>query len=443
MDAPLRCVAAALLLSIGLAACSDRSPEEVAPAPELAGPAPEPEPPPPPEVAPDAEAEIVAHGIAKVERVFVRHDPADDSRAVGVLRWGQRFEVSETREVDGATWHRMRGVGWIKGGDEVNIRTAGPAGLGFIPVAPRMDHPLPYRYTLVTADEVPVYRRPPRRGEDPERARIRNLQKGYYFTIDKFVNIYDRQMYRTTRYWFIPRDGTTPVVGPEFEGIEVDAQTELPFLWITDPTARLCDAPLTPGSDERPSCEPVERHTRVPLRGRREAGGVWYQTDDDKWIASLQVARVDRVRARPEGVRDNQKWIHVDLRNQFAALYVGDHMQFVTLISSGDDDHPTPTGTFTIESKHVTATMDDENNLSGPYFIQDVPWVLYFRGGYALHGAFWHDRFGLKTSHGCVNLSPTDARRFFEFADRPELPEGLHAVYVPPDRQGTVVHITD
>ena len=86
--------------------------------------------------------------------------------------------------------------------------------------------------------------------------------------------------------------------------------------------------------------------------------------------------------------------------------------------------------------------MDDEDNLSGSYFIQDVPWVLYFRGSYAIHGAFWHDRFGLRTSHGCVNLSPTDARRFFEFVQSPELIEGFHAMFTPPYRRGAIVWIT-
>ena len=47
--------------------------------------------------------------------------------------------------------------------------------------------------------------------------------------------------------------------------------------------------------------------------------------------------------------------------------------------------------------------------------------------GVALHGAFWHSGFGLVRSHGCVNLSPADARWLFGFLSAP-LPAGWHAV---------------
>jgi lipoprotein-anchoring transpeptidase ErfK/SrfK len=52
----------------------------------------------------------------------------------------------------------------------------------------------------------------------------------------------------------------------------------------------------------------------------------------------------------------------------------------------------------------------------GYYFLEDVPWVLYFDQSRALHGTYWHDQFGTPNSRGCVNLSITDARWFFEFA---------------------------
>jgi lipoprotein-anchoring transpeptidase ErfK/SrfK len=49
------------------------------------------------------------------------------------------------------------------------------------------------------------------------------------------------------------------------------------------------------------------------------------------------------------------------------------------------------------------------------YFLQDVPWIMYFSGDVALHGAYWHDRFGAPHSHGCVNLSPKDAQWLFNW----------------------------
>ena len=137
----------------------------------------------------------------------MRVDPADDARAVGILRTGAQFEISERRDVGGVVWQRMKQRGWLRD-SEVRTRESGPASLAFAPRPPDLSSAMPYPIARVVAsDGIPVYRRPPRRGEDPQRAFLRNLQEGYFFTVDKWVNIYDRQMYRGTRYWFIPREG--------------------------------------------------------------------------------------------------------------------------------------------------------------------------------------------------------------------------------------------
>jgi lipoprotein-anchoring transpeptidase ErfK/SrfK len=51
------------------------------------------------------------------------------------------------------------------------------------------------------------------------------------------------------------------------------------------------------------------------------------------------------------------------------------------------------------------------------YFLEDVPWILYYDGQRALHGSYWHDHYGLRGSHGCVNLTPRDARWLYDFAN--------------------------
>lgn len=388
--------------------------------------------------------ETTAHGMAKVESAYIRRLPGVSADALGILRWGARFEISQTLRERGQTWHRMKNTGWIRDEDVITRRRAPPR-LGFVPIAPALDQPLPYRYTRVTAAEgVPVYPRPPRRGEDPRPLVSRSLRQDYFFTVDKWVNIYDRQMYRTTRYWFVQREGTTPVVAPTFEGIEITDETQFPFVWITDPTAILCPAPgIQVGTEEAAArCAQAPRQRRYQLLESRNANGIFYRLEGGRWVSALHVARMDRLERIPRDVRPGERWIHVDLRNQTASLYEGDRMVFATLVSSGDTGHETPTGTFRLQSKHISTTMDNEDNPSGPYYIQDVPWVMFFLGSYAIHGAFWHDRFGLKTSHGCVNLSPPDARRFFQFATTPELPETWHAVFTPPNTRATLVHVT-
>jgi hypothetical protein len=65
---------------------------------------------------------------------------------------------------------------------------------------------------------------------------------------------------------------------------------------------------------------------------------------------------------------------------------------------------------------------------------------MYFEQSFALHGAFWHTGFGAVHSHGCVNLSPPDAR-FLYFWSEPRVPAGWHAAYAGPQAPGTRVFV--
>jgi hypothetical protein len=53
--------------------------------------------------------------------------------------------------------------------------------------------------------------------------------------------------------------------------------------------------------------------------------------------------------------------------------------------------------------------------------------VQYIHLNVALHGSFWHSSFGSTRSHGCINLSPADARWLFNWTG-PVLPENWHSV---------------
>ena len=52
------------------------------------------------------------------------------------------------------------------------------------------------------------------------------------------------------------------------------------------------------------------------------------------------------------------------------------------------------------------------------YELPGVPWVSYFYShtGVAFHGTYWHDGYGFRKSHGCVNLSPKDSAWLYNWA---------------------------
>ena len=82
----------------------------------------------------------------------------------------------------------------------------------------------------------------------------------------------------------------------------------------------------------------------------------------------------------------------------------------------------------------------DTTDVSQPFSIEDVPWVQYFSNGVAIHGAFWHRRFGNVHSHGCVNLAPLDAMRLFDWT-LPRLPKGWDAVFPTTAEPPTVIRV--
>ncbi len=105
------------------------------------------------------------------------------------------------------------------------------------------------------------------------------------------------------------------------------------------------------------------------------------------------------------------RWIDVSLSRQRLTAYQGQTPVFTTLVSSGLPGTPTVVGTFAIRTKLFSQAM------SGPgYYLPNVPYVMYFYAGYAIHGTYWHNNFGHPMSHGCVNVSTPDAAWLFGWA---------------------------
>jgi len=111
------------------------------------------------------------------------------------------------------------------------------------------------------------------------------------------------------------------------------------------------------------------------------------------------------------------KWISVDLNYQRAYAWEGNNLMKRFAISSGKSRTPTVTGDFRIWAKIPAQTMKGGSRETGDYYnLPNVQWVQYFYQDYAFHGAYWHNKFGIPTSHGCVNLTNADAKWLYEWA---------------------------
>ena len=122
---------------------------------------------------------------------------------------------------------------------------------------------------------------------------------------------------------------------------------------------------------------------------------------------------------RAEDITGLRIEVGTDNAGAYALAYDGDTLFMQEPVSTGLELTPTARGTFTIFK------MTPARYMQGPipggtdqyYDLPGVPWNLYFtQGGAVIHGAYWHDHFGKPWSHGCVNLSPQNAKKLYEWA---------------------------
>jgi lipoprotein-anchoring transpeptidase ErfK/SrfK len=148
----------------------------------------------------------------------------------------------------------------------------------------------------------------------------------------------------------------------------------------------------------------LDHYRVVPVLEEATVGGArWYGIGDQRWVEARQIG-VARRKSRPASIPASALWVAVNLSQQTVVCYEGDRAVYAALAATGLPGTPTVQGIFR------TWRRLDTGKMSGPgYYIEDVTWTCYFYSGYALHTAYWHDKFGRPRSHGCVNLSPYDA----------------------------------
>jgi LysM repeat protein len=105
------------------------------------------------------------------------------------------------------------------------------------------------------------------------------------------------------------------------------------------------------------------------------------------------------------------KWIDINLATQGLVAYEGQQPVYWATVSTGTYRTPTPKGSFRIYSKIRSGAM------AGPgYYLPNVPYIMNFYGGYAIHGTYWHNNFGYPMSHGCINMRTSDAQWLYNWA---------------------------
>jgi hypothetical protein len=186
----------------------------------------------------------------------------------------------------------------------------------------------------------------------------------------------------------------------------------------------------------------VEQRTAVPILETHEENGktTAYRIGEGEWVMADQV-RVAEPTEPPALVGDRERWFDVDLDKELLVAYEGTLPIYATMVSTGKKETPTPTGIWRMWKK---MSEQDMKGLTGedPYSVATVPWTQFFDPGLglALHAAYWHDKYGIPRSHGCVNLSPADARWLY-FWSEPIVPAGWTMAAGWSEAPGSVVRV--
>jgi hypothetical protein len=313
-----------------------------------------------------------------------------------------------------------------------------------IPVAAAESDPnpdiklLPFDYARVGQGPALVYASP---GDPALMTPIATLlPPDTWVSIDEVVEQAGRRWYRIGDQAYVLTSDVQTSAPSLFHGITVTQPLTYPLVFVATQGLNVRARPgATP---DNPSIATVNRYDVVDYLGSQKAGdAIWHQIGENRWVHGAYVRVVYPVQ-RPAGVPADARWIAVDLAQQTLTAYEGDRLAFATLVSTGRPPWFTPKGLNNIWIKKQTGDMLGGLVERGDFYaLQDVPWIMYFNKDVGLHAAYWHDRFGYPSSHGCVNLSPRDAKWLFDWAT-PQLPfpDSSH-VYASQNNPGTWVFV--
>jgi hypothetical protein len=212
---------------------------------------------------------------------------------------------------------------------------------------------------------------------------------------------------------WIQRDLAISRQASYFTGVTLPPNWSQPFGWVLDTTGIY--ASLYPGGPYTKESGLIPLHYEIYSIYAEEVdseGWKWYLVGPNQWVKQVYMAVIQPTE-RPENI--SGRWVSVDLFEQTLVAYEDDTPVFATLISSGLPGHETNLGTYNVWAAVPNDHMSGATGAPDAYALQNVPWVMYFDGGISLHGTYWHDTFGYRRSHGCVNLSISDARWVYNF----------------------------
>lgn len=149
---------------------------------------------------------------------------------------------------------------------------------------------------------------------------------------------------------------------------------------------------------------------------------------DPNYMGAISMGQIDRdgksgIAVMPvapivTGPTDKETFIDVNITQQRLYAYEHGRIARTFLVSTGVTRHPTPIGQTVVTKK---IPIMDYRWYYGPnnpenYNLKNVKFNLNVFPHIYIHSAYWHNNFGHRMSHGCINTSLKDAEWIYGWA---------------------------
>jgi hypothetical protein len=363
-----------------------------------------------------------------VDRAIVRAEPRTDAEPIGPVERGSRHIVLEHSKVENSgQWMRIE-QGWLNLDDIDEVHEPWVAEV----VAPGVS-------IFATPNAGSGIRRGATQGS---LLRVAGLSAGidgdsniWWATTEGYVtlNALEQATSEWTETWVLPTAADAP--NGWWGTVPVDANVR---------AAPMGTSPLLGQLRAGDRVKVLAEEDGSPADGSR----VWYRIDGGRFagghVHSSLITRIAEPTPNttlPEGASGGGTWIVVDRQATSLTAITDSEVQFVTYVSLGRAGVETPIGQYSTFGKYLADDMTSTSvaDAERAYDFPNVPFTQYYRGGgYAIHAAYWHDRFGGTESQGCVNVTWSDGAFLFDLTS-PEVAPGNLVRWSEPDRSTPVI----
>ncbi len=150
----------------------------------------------------------------------------------------------------------------------------------------------------------------------------------------------------------------------------------------------------------------IKKHQLEEKQRQRDERAVQRLVEEDRRLeiilSELEQLKILEAKKR----RERRITAHIDLSQQKMKVYKGDSLLHSWRVSTARKGYVTPVGNYkpqSIERMHY----------SRRYHNSPMPYSIFFKGNFAIHGTGSIRKLGRRASHGCIRLHPKNAKKLY------------------------------